>query len=256
MHELKALRTEIRQLQTSMDESIRRMESRLEAENERLRFKLKQAEREKDFMVEDLTAENERLREEVRQVYRQSGNALPPVPTPDRDLIEDILKDPAPEQLPQSDAAAPEAQQADLPGSAQVPADSSEAQPVPTEGKVEILSEWGRTPEEAAARGGDTKSLKGIICVVPPGTGDEYLIKLGRTMHKQFDAYDNVNIEVFDDRAAAESFQKTNTDPSGRRVMSVSKHAASGRDVILLIRGEKVEEVPVEDRDNGQGSST
>lgn len=96
-----------------------------------------------------------------------------------------------------------------------------------------IVREWGRSPAQAAALGSDVSSLKGMVIVVTPGATAEALDQLGRDLHTQYAAFDNVNIEVFDDPDAADAYAQSNVANPAHRVLSVSKHKASGRDVIL-----------------------
>jgi len=229
--ELAELRADVRRLQHSLDYYMRTVLTYHEAENERLRFKVRQLTRERDFLTSELEDENERLRRHVRQLYRDQGLALPPVPAPDRDLIEEVLRGAA-----GGVDAAPGASRA------------LEGAPVPSqfthEVDCEVMAEWGRTPEEAAALGGDVASLKGMVCCVPPHVDDQYLAALGRTIRSQLDPYDNINVEVFDDPDAARSFHEKHVAQPEHRVLSISKHGASGRDVILRIRGESTEVIP------------
>ena len=229
--DLADLRADVRRLQHSLDYYMRTVLTYHEAENDRLRFKVRQLTQERDFLTRELEDENERLRQHVRQLYRDQGLALPPVPTPDRDLIEEVLRAPA----GGLDTA---------PGSSSGPGDA----PVPSqftyEVDYEVVAEWGRTPEEAAALGGDVASLKGMVCCVPPHVDDQYLAGLGRTIRSQLDPYDNINVEVFDDPDAARSFHGNHVAQPGHRVLSISKHGASGRDVILRIRGDATEVIP------------
>lgn len=225
------LRADVRRLQHSLDYYMRTVLTYHEAENDRLRFKVRQLTRERDFLTRELEDENERLRRHVRQLYRDQGLALPPVPTPDRELIEELLRGPA--------------------GAVDTPPGSSsglEGAPVPSpfthEVDWEVVAQWGRTPEEAAALDGDVASLKGMICYVPPHVDDQYLTALGRTIRSQLDPYDNINVEVFDDPDAARSFHENHVAQPRHRVLSISKHAASGRDVILRIRGDSTEVIP------------
>jgi hypothetical protein len=96
-----------------------------------------------------------------------------------------------------------------------------------------ILREWGRSPSQAAELGEGVTSLKGMVIVVPPGVTADYLDRLGRDLHTQYSAFDNINIEVFDDPDAAEAFTQSNVANPAHRVLSISKHKASGRDVVL-----------------------
>jgi len=231
--ELAELRGQVRRLQDSLDGYMRTVLTYHEAENERLRFKVRQLARERDFLTRELESENERLRRHVRQLYRDHGVALPPVPTPDRGLIEEVLEGAstplgaAPPSWPAAGAALP---------------------PQPTyEVDCQVVAEMGRTPEEAAALGDGVPSLKGMICCVPPDVGEEYLAALGRTIRAQLDPYDNINVEVFDDLDAARSFHEKHVAQPKHRVLSISRHRASGRDVILRVRGDDTEVIPYEE---------
>jgi len=223
--EVAELRADVGRLQHSLDFHMRTVLTYHEAENDRLRFKVRQLTRERDFLTRELEDENERLRRHVRQLYRDHGLALPSVPVPDRDLIEQVLRGPPAGGV---DAA---------PGASS----ALEGAPVPSQFTeqvdCEVVAEWGRTPEEAAALGGDVASLKGMVCFVPSNVDAQYLAALGRTIRSQLDPYDNINVEVFDDPDAARSFHENHVAQPEHRVLSVSKHAASGRDVILCISG-------------------
>lgn len=206
-----------------------------------------------DTIVTDLRNENERLRREVRELSAEKGRTLPPVPMPDRELLEGLYesKKPSSSAAEGDDMAAEKAPE----NAPEVSAGGAPklglgvAQP-----DFETISEWGRTPEEAAAAptspdAPKASSLKGMICVVPAGTGDEALVALGRRLRMQFEACDNINIEVFDDKDAANAFkdhtEPSSASPSEHRVLCVSKHRASGRDLILLVRGGKIQEAPL-----------
>jgi hypothetical protein len=119
------------------------------------------------------------------------------------------------------------------------------AEPIVTRDGYQVVAEWGRTPDEAKAMSKPDISLKGMICVVKPETDDDRLAEMGRKLRAQNAEYANLNIEVFDDQDAAVQFKKGGA-PSGHRVLSVSKHAASERDVVLLVRGGQTREVPLE----------
>ena len=194
----------------------------------------------------DLRTENERLRLEIRDLSIQKGRALPPLPMPDKELLKGLSET---EPIRPRDR-----KQIEEAGSREKPAEGTETKvdsnpPPPAEFKHEVLAEWGRTPTDAAKSIPKAGSLKGMICVVPPGSLDEDLIALARKLHKQFESYDNINIEMFDDADAARAFKDNRSSggahaPSEHRVLSISKHGASGRDVTLLIKGKQVMEVP------------
>ena len=177
----------------------------------------------------DLKAENEALRRELRELYRNGGVDVPPVPTPDGDLLRDALVKPDAEIA----EAAP-------------PPDPEVVKAVAAKGYLSV-AEWGAAPEDAAKSNPPRASLKGLIAVVLPGMPEDELQALGRRLRTECNAYDNINIEIFDDRAAAESFKSGQPVESGHRVLSVSRHKASGRDVILLLKGESAVAVPLED---------
>lgn len=176
-----------------------------------------------DTVAEDLRVENERLRRAVRLRYERD-TGLPPVPMPNRALIEDIVNG----QGPTAGAPDPEVME-------------------PREFSYTVVSEWGRTPEDAAALAGNTPSLKGMILAVPEWGGDEDLLTLGRELRAGFDDFDNINIEVFDDLEAARDFARRGVANPEHRVLNVSRFRDSGRDVILLIQDEVVREFPGND---------
>ncbi|HUW59454.1 MAG TPA: hypothetical protein VMZ06_00495 [Candidatus Bathyarchaeia archaeon] len=179
----------------------------------------------------DLKAENEALRRELRDLYKNAGVDVPPVPAPDGDLLRDVAAQPEPEG-PEPEAAPPP--------------DPEVVKAVAAGGYFSV-AEWGASPDDAAKSNPPRASLKGLIAVVLPETPDDELRALGRRLRLEGDAYDNINIEIFDDRAAAEAFKSGQPVDSARRVLSVSRHKASGRDVILLLKGESAVVVPPED---------
>ncbi len=196
--------------------------------------------------VADLQIENERLRKEIRDLSLERKQALPPVPMPDKALLEGLYEDskrPTQRETPaEPDAGAtPETPRAD-----EGDREAAKKPAPPVEFTHETVAEWGRTPEEASASGPKTASLKGMIIVVPEGSATEDLVALGRELRNKHDAYDNINIEVFDQREAAETFKGRNVVSSAHRVLSISKHAASGRDKIVLLQGDQPTEVPRE----------
>jgi hypothetical protein len=185
-----------------------------------------------DALSNNVLEENRQLREQLRQAYQGGAMAVPSVPTPEKALIEKALQSKAPAE-------------GDEPGAAPAEADAgaNAANAAKSGDGFTVVAEWGRTPEAAKALQPPKSSLKGMIAFVNPGTNDEQLAELGRKLHKDFDSYDNINLEVFDTEKAAYEF-KRGRSADDHRVMSISRHRESGRDLILIIRGEIVKEVP------------
>lgn len=189
--EVSALRTELRDLQETLNLLVNQM-------------------------MRDLEAENAQLRGEIQRLY-QRGSAPAEfdggfVPRPGAELFEEVLSEPPPPLAP-------------------------------AEFSYEVLKEWGRDPEVAASLGEGVSSLKGMVVVVPEGSLREDLEQLGADLREQYQAYDNLNIEVYDSREAAESYLETqvSSDPSSR-VLSISKHRATGRDKVLVLEnGQAIE---------------
>ncbi len=180
-----------------------------------------------------LEEENAALRDEVRRQYAQGGDTgTPIVPRPGREVIEELRRaeEPAP----------PAADDAEAPAGAPEPAESAAGSEVV---RYDVVSEWGRSPEVAAQLGEGVSSLAGMVCVVAEDLPREALIALGRHLRREYDAYDNIAIDVFDDRAAAEAASADTTAPSARRVLSVSRSRAAGRDLIMVYRGGSAEVV-------------
>jgi hypothetical protein len=171
---------------------------------------------EKSSAIQQLEDENEKLRQALRLRFGNSAEGLPPVPIPNRDLIESVLEEPPPftERNATSGAA----------GGAE---------------EYTVVGEWGRSPDVAASLPGQVTSLIGLALAVPGGMSERSLAELGRDLRKNYDAYDNINIEVFDDVAAARRFANEGTVEAPRRVMSISKFRHSGRDSIVTYRGGK-----------------
>ena len=110
--------------------------------------------------------------------------------------------------------------------------------------EYDIFLEWGRTPIKVGVWEGRVVSLKGLVCFVPEGTSDKQLIALGRRFRTEFDGYDNINIDVFDNEAAASRFAEKRTVSPSHRVLNLSKDSKTGRDEILLFRGGNVRAIP------------
>lgn len=177
-----------------------------------------------------LEEENAALRDEVRRQYAQGGDTgTPIVPRPGREVIEELRRAEEPAALAADDAKAP--------------AGGADSAPEAEVVRYDVVSEWGRSPEVAAQLGEGVSSLAGMVCVVAEDLPREALIALGRHLRREYDAYDNIAIDVFDDRAAAEAASADTTAPSARRVLSVSRSRAAGRDLIMVYRGGSAEVV-------------
>ena len=109
-----------------------------------------------------------------------------------------------------------------------------------------VIVEWGRTPEEAAAAGPEVNSLRGMICVVPEGTSDDELSDLGRSLRSDFAAYDNLNIQVFDNGDAANAYSQTNSTDKGGPVLHISRFKASGEDTVTIFRNGQAKPVSLD----------
>ncbi|HOF39225.1 MAG TPA: hypothetical protein PLD73_04070 [Candidatus Hydrogenedentes bacterium] len=183
-----------------------------------------------DEFVISLKNENNRLREELETLEHalETREAMERAPFP-------------PLSLPDAAQARGTPAVAERP-----PAYDAVAMPAPGESiRYAVIKEWGRNAEEAA-RLNNASTLKGMICAVPPQASDDQLAELGRWLRSEYDAYENINIDVFDDVDAARRFAETNSMEGGRRVLNVSRHPATNRDVIVLIRPDGTTVIPRE----------
>ena len=174
-------------------------------------------------LLPGLQEENRVLRRELGRLQGTNAPDEPTIPRPAGHYIEEILS---------REGTAPEAQ-APLPG-------PPSGAPVTA---CEVIAEWGRTPEEALLIDPEVPSLKGAIWVTPAGASEAELVALARRLRSECDGYDNVNIEVFDDLDTARAFKETNVAQPESRVLSISKHAGSGRDTILLFKDGQAREL-------------
>jgi len=205
----------------------------LQREVKTLRDEIRMLQSTLDLMINqimsDLRDENRLLRKEAQRLYDiQDHYGLPDIsaiPRPGSELIDEVLETP----LPLEDEIIPE------------------EEPYTEEPfTFTPLHQWGRTPEAAAEIGEDTPSLLGMVGVAPRNSRREDIENLGRELRKEYNLYDNINIEVFDDTGAAEQFIDTQVGDPARRVLSISKHAGEGRDVILYLKNGEAFEVPQE----------
>lgn len=165
-------------------------------------------------MMSDVEDENHELRSEVRrlQAREQAGLLGNSVPRPGGAVIAGLAAEAA--NNPEPDSPVEEA-------------------PLPTaEFSFNVMKEWGREPEAVAELGGNAPTLKGVIGVVPRGSAREDVEALGRELRDKYNGYDNINVEIFDDPVAAQSFVDSQDMDANHRVLSVSKYAATGRDAV------------------------
>lgn len=120
-----------------------------------------------------------------------------------------------------------------------------ESLPPPAEFAFIAVDEWGRDPELVAELGGDAQTLIGVAGFVPPGSRREDVVGLIQELRAQYDAYDNINIEIFDTAAAARDYAERQSVDPGHHIASISRHKTSGRDVLLYLGGGKPEPVPL-----------
>ena len=119
--------------------------------------------------------------------------------------------------------------------------------PLPTEAfRFTVVDEWGRSPEVAADLGGNASTLIGIAGLVPARSAREDVIALARELRADYDAYDNINIEIFNSERAAQDFAADQSVDPKHHVASISRHKGSGRDLILYLANEKPEAVTPE----------
>jgi len=176
---------------------------------------------EKLIAIQQLEDENESLRQALRLRFGGTSGSLPPVPIPNRELIESVLNEsaPTPERRetvgPPSDPAA-----------------------------FTVVSEWGRSPEVAASLPGEVSSLIGMTIAVEPGISADALKQLGQELRENYAHYDNINIEVFDDVAAARRFAEKGESENEHRVMRITSFKHSGRNSLEIFRNGKPVIVP------------
>jgi hypothetical protein len=177
--------------------------------------------------VARLTEENRQLRRELQRLYTGGGMAggvpdaraggfLAGPDTSDRDVAD--LSEPHP-PLPPVMAVA-----GNPPGGL----------------PYAVVKEWGVSPGEAAGNPGAVSS-KGMVCAVPPSATEEDLRLLASRLRDEHGMYDRYTIDVFDDPEAARRYVEENALPGARRVLSVVKDPATGRDGAVLFRnGEEI----------------
>ena len=164
---------------------------------------------------------------DLKATLRGEQPAGPVVPKPD---------EPARARLPQPEPSAateakPEMSLEDL-AAAQLPA-------VPAaEFTFTVVDDWGRSPEAVAELGGTASTLIGVAGLVPAGSTRDDVVALAQELRTKYRAYDNIVIEVFDDASAAQDFADSQKVNAERRVLSIAKSKADGRDLMIYFGGE------------------
>lgn len=175
-------------------------------------------------MLNRVTALEAEVRD-LKATLRGEQPAGPVVPKPD---------EPARARLPQPGAATEaklEMSLEDL-AAAQLPAVPAE------EFKFTVVDEWGRSPEAVAELGGTASTLIGVAGLVPAGSTRDDVVALAQELRTKYRAYDNIVIEVFDDASAAQDFADSQKVSAERRVLSIAKSKADGRDLMIYFGGE------------------
>ena len=184
----------------------------------------------RELIEEGMVGRVAALEAEVRDLkatLRGEVPAGPVVPKPD---------EPARARLPEPESATPtetkpEMSLQDL-AAAQLPA-------VPAaEFKFTVVDEWGRSPEAVAELGGTASTLIGVAGLVPAGSTRDDVVALAQELRTKYRAYDNIVIEVFDDASAAQDFADSQKVNAERRVLSIAKSKAEGRDLMIYFGGE------------------
>ena len=133
----------------------------------------------------------------------------------------------------------------DAPGDSELAAAIATQLATPEAFSFTIVDEWGRSPEVAAELGADASTLIGVAGLVPPRSAKTDVLALLRELRATYEPYDNINIEIFDSEAAARAYAERQVADPDHHVASISRHKASGRDVMIFLGGEQPETVPM-----------
>lgn len=180
-------------------------------------------------MVKDVELENEQLRAEVQRLQARDQAGLlasAAVPRPAGELLNSLAE--MARGMTEEELAEEEAPQA------------------PAEFAFNVIEEWGRDPDAVAQLGGNAPTLKGVVGTVPRGSAREDIEALGRELRAQYATYDNINIEIFDDPVAAQTYADSQTMDAERRVLSISKYAATDRDAMTYYENGESMELPAQ----------
>ncbi len=184
----------------------------------------------RELIEETMVGRVAALEAEVRDLkatLRGEEPVGPVVPKPD---------EPARARLPEPEPGAPTESKPEMSlqdlAAAQLPA-------VPAaEFAFTVVDEWGRSPEAVAELGGTASTLIGLAGLVPAGSTRADVVALAQELRTKYRAYDNIVIEVFDDASAAQEFADSQKVNAERRVLSIAKSKADGRDLMIYFGGE------------------
>ncbi|MFP4173639.1 MAG: hypothetical protein ACLFV4_12075 [Candidatus Hydrogenedentota bacterium] len=260
--DIERLQEQVEQLQDSLETYMNRLVGRLESENARLRQELQQlhAQRQATEGASPSGVPQPRQQDWLDEMIQaQTGEDSPRPPDWLAEVAPRLREDAAFRDAleaysgAEGEAAAPQEESAGpgTPAELDLTGDSD----IQTHGSLTytVTREWGRDPEPQGESEQEAASLQGMIGAVGPDASEEELLDFAAHLRERYGDYDNINIEFFRGARAAQEFAENSVAPPGSRVLSVSKHAGTGRDVILLIRGDDVEEYEWPEDFGGEG---
>jgi len=255
--DIERLQEQVEQLQDSLETHMGGLVSRLESENARLRQEIQQLHAQRQASEEAAPSGVPQPRQQDwldEMISEQTGEGYAPdehsPAAPDwlAEAAPRLMDDPAFQEALDAYSggdgapAAPQEESAEpgMPAGLDPQGDGE----VHTHGSLAytVTREWGRDPEAISESEQEAASLQGMIGAVERDASDEQLLDLAADLRERYDEYDNINIEFFRGARAAQEFAENSVALPESRVLSVSKHANTGRDVILLIREDEVEE--------------
>ncbi len=177
-------------------------------------------------MLNRVTALEAEVRD-LKATLRGEDPTGPVVPKPD---------EPARARLPQPEPGTPTESKQEMSiqdlAAAQLPAEPAE------DFSFTVVDEWGRSPEAVAELGGTASTLIGVAGLVPARSTRADVVALAQELRTKYRVYDNIVIEVFDDAGAAQEFADSQKVNAERRVLSIAKSKADGRDLMIYFGGE------------------
>jgi len=189
-----------------------------------IKISLQQLQQTLDYLVNHVIADLEAENQQLKATLQNYG--LYPLP-------QNLPRNPSAKYVPGGPATSEEIT-TNLPIPNNISSKPEQPPETPQEFSFRILEEWGRDPEVVKQMNTKAPTIKGIIGVVPYGSPREKLQELARELRMKYDAYDNINIEVFDDETYAREYIEKNIKNQEHNVLSISKHKESGRDIITI----------------------